>query len=88
MTTKTKTVSKPSVFMTNDGQIIKSKNDRDLIHQLRDQSFTESANDKEFMADVAERIRMQTGSIVSTDSPEEFVAGLLDSGFIKEAPQE
>lgn len=69
-------------YRTNDGLLIKAKTSFDLVHQLREASWSEQRlSDQAFMEAVADRVYEQ-GIHVSTVSPDIFVAGLLIAGLL------
>jgi len=71
-------------YHTNDGEIIKAENAHDLVIKLRAGSREQEDSEQEFMDAIAGRVFQQNGTLVSTASHTDFVAGLIASGLLKE----
>ena len=69
-------------YRTNQGLLIEAETSLEIIHRLRDASWTEQKlSDQAYMEAVADRMYEQ-GIHVSTVSPDIFVAGLLGAGLL------
>ena len=71
-------------YRTNDGEVIRADNARDLVIKLRALSHDQDGDEQEFMDAAAGRVFQQNGTLVSTTNHEDFVAGLVLSGLLKE----
>lgn len=65
-----------------DGHRIVAKSPADFLHQLRTGSrFDSQGTDDEYMVRFAHRLQELEGYLVSTDSPDAFLADLITHGF-------
>ncbi len=72
------------LYLTNDGQKFFADSSAQLVRLLREASFVPSDNDKDFMAEVAERVTLQDHTAhVATDNVENFIESLVACGFLK-----
>ncbi|MDD4440129.1 MAG: hypothetical protein PHS04_19155 [Tissierellia bacterium] len=68
-----------------DGGIITANSPIDFLTKLRESSkFNSDVSDAEFMKFLADRMKIYDGSIIRTDSQENFISDLLKSGYIIE----
>ncbi|MDD4429538.1 MAG: hypothetical protein PHG64_14280 [Paludibacter sp.] len=68
-----------------DGGIITANSPIDFITKLRESSkFNSDISVAEFMKFFADRMKTYDGSIIRTDSPDNFISDLLKSGYIIE----
>ncbi|MBW4908034.1 hypothetical protein KZY66_12250 [Prevotella salivae] len=66
-----------------DGHRIVAKSPADFLHQLRTGSrFDSQGTDNEYMVRFAHRLQELEGYLVSTASPEAFLADLIAHGFV------
>ncbi len=73
-------------YVTSDGFEFEANNAEEAISILNKNSmFGEAETTEEFMQKSAERIKLQTGIIISKTSDEGFLTGLLESGLISKA---
>jgi len=68
-------------YHTSDGAVIEANDARDVVRKLRAMSNTPEQNIQEFMKEVAARVLLQ-GNVVGTNTPTQFVAGLLEAGLL------
>ena len=66
-----------------NGKRVAASSAEDLVSKMRRASFTATATDQEFMAEVAARMMLQSSAEIRTDSAEAFVADLIRAGVIK-----
>ena len=71
------------IYFTNDGARFLARDAEDLVRLLRQASRTPSRSDFEFMAQVAQRVALQTGHAIDFTSVTEFVDGLVEAGLIE-----
>lgn len=70
-------------YRLEDGGIIIANSPIDFLTKLRESSkFNSDISDAEFMKYFADRMKTYDGSIIRTDSPENFISDLLKSGYI------
>lgn len=66
-----------------DKRKIVAYNSEEFLHQLRTGSrFDSEGTDEEYMVRFAHRLQELEGYLVSTDSPETFLADLISNGFV------
>lgn len=71
-------------YMTNDGERFEASTPLEVIHHLRSSMWLKSdATHEEFMRDMAERVREQTGTQLDTSTVENFVTTLVATGLLK-----
>ena len=71
-------------YITNEGEIIEARDARHLVEKLRRQSYSKFATTADYMRDMAERMTLIDAKVhIDTRSPERFVSGLIDTGFLK-----
>lgn len=71
-------------YETNDGRVFEAKDAREVIRELRADSFDGEGNVQDFMRETAARARMQMRAVsIPTDTEANFVEGLVRSGFLK-----
>ncbi len=73
-----------SRYFTSDGNEFVAASDDDLVEQMRRASFTPSESSAEFMRDVALRLKEESGVVIKTGKPEDFITSLVDLGFLEE----
>lgn len=71
--------------IAND-QTYEAQDATELVGKMHAAAFTEAADDKAYMLDVAERMQKQNGVVVRTTSHTEFVEDLVKHGFVKVMP--
>ena len=65
------------------GDKIVATSPADFLHQLRTGSrFDSEGTDEDYMVRFAHRLQELEGYLVSTDSPETFLADLINNGFV------
>lgn len=71
--------------ITGDGHRMVTTSPADFLHQLRMGShFDSEGTDTEYMHRFAHRLQELEGYLVSTESPEAFLADLFRHGFVSE----
>jgi len=71
-------------YTTPTGEVYLAQDAEDLVHQLREASFTPEVTDERYMAQMAKTYREASGDEVRSGSPREFVEDLVKVGFLKE----
>lgn len=66
------------------GDLITARDAEDLVRQMNEGSFSRMPSTEEYMLDVAERVRTQSGDKPRVDTHEHFVADLISAGMVKE----
>ena len=74
-------------YHTNDGAVIEASDARTVVRKLRAISNSPEQDIAAFMQEVAERVFVQNGMVVETNTPTNFVAGLLQAGLLIEEPE-
>lgn len=74
-------------YVTSDGTEFSAQDAEDLVHQMRESSYSQSTSDAEFMVAMAARVKMTVGSEVRCDTAAEFVEDLVRVGVLKEKPE-
>lgn len=74
-----------TTYTTNDGDKFTAQTAMDVIGYLQSTGWTEAKDTQGYMEEMAKRVKAQSGATVATDSPENFVAGLVAAGMIKPA---
>lgn len=70
-------------YKLEDGGLIKASSPQEFVTRLRESSkFDSHLTDDEYMKAFAERFKIQTGKDVSVDTPERFMAALLEFGYV------
>ncbi len=71
-------------YMTDDGQKIAAPSYKAVVEALRETSWSGAHNTPlAFMRAMAERVKTQSGAEIKCDTPENFVHGLLEIGYLK-----
>jgi hypothetical protein len=73
---------------TNDGQEIKATAPAEIVKELHKQSFAPAEDDRAFMRETADRIKLQLNKRVRVRNAEMFVADLLEIGLLVADTQE
>lgn len=72
-----------TIYRTNDGFEITAATDVEVIRQLRASSFCgKTSGKRNFMLQVAERVKIQTEQEIQTDSDEHFINSLITAGLL------
>lgn len=72
-----------TTYRLKDGDKIVATSPADFLHQLRTGSrFDSEGTDTEYMQRFAHRLQEFEGYLVSTYSPEAFLADLINRGFV------
>ena len=72
-----------TTYRLKDGDKIVATSPADFLHQLRTGSrFDSDGTDEEYMVRFAHRLQELEGYLVSTNSPEAFLADLINRGFV------
>lgn len=75
---------KKTEYRLEDGSVITALSSSDFVTKLRESSmFDSDCTDAEYMVNFASRMQVQSGAIIRTDSPENFVNDLKDTGYIE-----
>lgn len=70
-------------YRLKDGGLIKASSPQEFVTRLREGSkFDSHLTDDKYMKAFAERFKIQTGKVVLTDTPDQFMKGLLDCEFV------
>jgi hypothetical protein len=71
-------------YKLQDGGIIIASSPADFVTKLRESSkFDSDCTDSDYMINFAYRLKIQSGAIVRTDNPENFVEDLKDTGYLE-----
>lgn len=74
---------KTTTYTLRDGGRIAATSPADFLHQLHTGSFFDyEGTDAEYMKRFAKRLMELDGSTVRTDTPDHFLADLLQCGFV------
>lgn len=72
-----------TTYRLKDGDKIVATSPADFLHQLRTGSrFDSEGTDEDYMVRFAHRLQELEGYLVSTDSPNVFLADLINNGFV------
>lgn len=72
-----------TTYRLKDGDKIVATSPADFLHQLRTGSrFDSEGTDEAYMVRFAHRLQELEGYLVSTDSPDAFLADLIRHGFV------
>lgn len=72
-----------TTYTLKDGDQVVATSSSDFLHQLRIGSrFDSEGTDTEYMHRFAHRLQELEGYLVSTESPEAFLADLIAQGFV------
>lgn len=72
-----------TTYRLKDGDRVVASSPADFLHQLHTGSrFDSEGTDAEFMQRFANRLQELDGYLVSTESPETFLADLITHGFV------
>ncbi len=76
-------------FMTPDGERFSGDTPLAIIQAMAAGAFQPEERDSlpTFMGAMALRVRRLTGASIAADSPEAFLAGLVQHGLLKPAPE-
>ena len=71
-------------YRLKDGGLIKASSPQEFVTRLREGSkFDSHLTDDEYMKAFAERFKIQTGKVIPVDTPERFLKGLFESGYVR-----
>lgn len=74
-----------TTYRLKDGDRVVAISPADFLHQLHMGSrFDSEGTDTEYMHRFARRLQQLEGYLVSTESPEAFLADLINHGFVSE----
>jgi hypothetical protein len=62
--------------------------DDELVNEMRDADLTPATSDKDFMKNMASRVKFNSGHDVRADSAANFVADMLAAGQLKIIPDD
>lgn len=72
-----------TTYRLKGGDKIVTTSPADFLHQLRTGSrFDSEGTDEDYMMRFAHRLQELEGYLVSTDSPDAFLADLINNGFV------
>ena len=72
-----------TTYRLKDGDKIVATSPADFLHQLRTGSrFDSEGTDADYMVRFAHRLQELEGYLVSTSSPDAFLADLINNGFV------
>lgn len=69
-------------YKTLDGKIVEANSDKQLIEKLREDSFTESTDLKDFMVQTSRRCYEYDKSNIRIDTHENFINDMIKGGFL------
>ncbi len=76
--------NKKTEYKLEDGSTITASSSSEFVTKLRESSlFDSDCSDAEYMVNFAKRCQIQTGAIIRTDTSDNFMADLIDTGYIK-----
>jgi hypothetical protein len=70
------------MYRTNDGAVLRSTEQVDIVRELREMSNTPTESDSQFMRETADRIRAKLDRRVRYHNEVVFVADLLEAGLL------
>jgi len=70
------------VFQTYDGKLFSAKNERSLVEQLRNDTIISTNDIYEFMNLVTKWTMIYNDSKLDPDTPETFIASMIDEGML------
>lgn len=77
-------MTKEKKYNLKDGDTIVATSATDFVTKLREGSlFDFDCSDQEYMYQFAHRCEVQTGALIRTDSPDNFLKDLEDTGFVE-----
>lgn len=71
-------------FITNDDVILEGNTYLQVVEDLNNKGIAPVKDIREFMSEVAKRVRIQGGGHIRTHSPKGFVEDLTALGFLRE----
>lgn len=74
-------------YRTQGDQVHEAASPEELVSEMHEASFATCGSDAEFMVEMAQRAKLQTGATIRTDSAKIFVADLIAAGLLKEAEE-
>lgn len=75
---------KKTEYRLEDGSVLTAMSSSDFVTKLRESSmFDSECIDEEYMVNFASRMQVQSGAIIRTDNPDNFVKDLKDTGYIE-----
>ena len=67
----------------SEGIIHQADSPRELVKKLHSVSHAPAADDRTWMMEVADRMEVQSGNKLRSDTPEHFVADLVGFGLVE-----
>lgn len=75
---------KKTEYRLEDGSVITAISSSDFVTKLRESSkFDSDCTDAEYILNFASRMKIQSGAIIRTDTPDNFLCDLKDIGYIE-----
>lgn len=74
------------VYVTQDGERFEVRTARDLLRQMRNRAPQPCTTQLHWMREVKRRVYQATHFRLDINSESKFVAGLIQSGLLKEIP--
>jgi len=72
-------------YMLPGDERIAASDAKEFVRELREGSWMDSGcTDQQYMHNFAERYMVQSGEKIATDTPENFLADLIRTGYAKE----
>ncbi len=73
------------IYMLPGDERITASDAKEFVHELRTGSWMDSnCTDEQYICNFAERYVIQAGVRIATDTPENFLADLIRTGYAKE----
>lgn len=70
-------------YKLEDGSVIAATSPSEFVTKLRESSkFDSDCTDQEYMHRFAHRCEVQSGALIRTDTAANFLADLIDTGYI------
>ena len=71
-------------YILEDGDVLETYSNLDLVNQLKNNRFTTEQNTKEYMKGFAFRYKEYEGKSIRFDTIDNFVEDLIENKFLKE----
>lgn len=72
------------MFTDVAGQTFFAGDEAELVRQMHESSRAPDPNDQKWMRSVADRAKLSTGATIRHDTPEHFIADLIEAGLLSE----
>ncbi len=71
-------------LVTNDGVVLEGGTAEEIVSALHAMSFSKCDSDEEFISEMVERVKLQTGERIRVGSAEDLVKDLVRLGLLRE----